>query len=219
MHFYLRISNFCCTFVAAKVRITYPNYNIMKQKLFTLFAALLLAGSMSAAINVNSNHAVALMGDMDGVSIWDFGLFDTEADDFPYLAVRTHRTSDSIAGTQTVIGDWWTMYAFSIQDCIVPTQFSDLVVTRIRSGLYHFSFNFVGHHELYSSPDEEYIVDVEVPTEIRDLAGEIIEPAYKPEGIEDIHEDSDQPVKFLHNGQIFILRGDRTYTLQGQEVK
>ena len=190
----------------------------MKQKLFTLFAALLLAGSMSAAINVNSNHAVALMGDMDGVSIWDFGLFDTEADDSPYLAVRTHRTSDSIAGTQTVIGDWWTIYAFSAEDFIVPTQFSDLVVTRIRSGLYHFSCTFVGHH-VYSSLDEEYIVDVEVPTEIRDLAGEIIEPAYKPEGIEDIHEDSDQPVKILHNGQIFLLRGDRTYTLQGQEIR
>ena len=146
------------------------------------------------------------MGDMDGVSIWDFWLFDTEADDFPFLAVRTHRTSDYIAGIHTVIRDWWTMYAFSIEDFIVPTKLTDLGVSRIRSGLYHFFFTFVGHHELYSSPDEEYIVDVEVPTEIRNLAGEIIEPAYKPEGIEDIHEDSDQPVKFL-------------LTLQGQEVK
>lgn len=191
----------------------------MKQKLFTLFAALLLAGSMSAAINVNSNHAVALMGDMDGVSIWEFGLFDTEANDFPLLTVRTHRTSDSIAGTQTVIGDWWTTYAFSIEDFIVPTQFSDLVVTRIRSGFYHFSFIFVGHHELYSSPDEEYVVDAEVPTEIRNLAGEIIEPAYKPEGIEDIHANSNKPVKVLNDGQIFLLRGEKVYTITGQEVK
>ena len=189
-----------------------------KTKIFTLFAALLLAGSMSAAINVNSNHAVAWMGDMDGVSIWDFGLYCTEADDFPFLVVRTHRTSDSIAGTQTVIGDWWTSYAFSTEDFIMPSQFSDLVVTRIRSGLYHYSFTFVGHHENYSSPDEEYIVDAEVPTEIRNVAGDIIEPAYKPEGIEDIHEDSDQPVKFLRNNQIFILRGDKTYNLQGQLV-
>ena len=191
----------------------------MKQKLFTLFAALLLAGSMSAAINVNSNHAVALMGDMDGVSIWDFGLFDTEADDYPFLTVRTHRTSDSIAGTQTVIGDWWTSYAFSTEDFIMPSQFSDLVVTRIRSGLYHFSFNFVGHHELYSSPDEEYIVDVEVPTEIRNLAGEIIEEAYVPEGIEDIHANSYKPVKVLNDGHLYILRGDHIYDTQGKMVK
>jgi len=191
----------------------------MKQKIFTFFAALLLTGSMSAAINVNSNHAVALMGDMDGVSIWDFGLFDTEADDYPYLAVRTHRTSDSIAGTQTVIGDWWTIYAFSAEDFIVPTQFSDLVVTRIRSGLYHFSFNFVGHHELYSSPDEEYVVDAEVPTEIRNLAGEIIEEAYVPEGIEDIHANSDKRVKVLNDGHLYILRGDHIYDTQGKMVK
>ena len=191
----------------------------MKQKIFTFFAALLLAGSMSAAINVNSDHAAAYMGDMDGVSIWDFGLFDTEADDFPYLVVRTHRTSDSIAGTQTVIGDWWTMYAFSIQDCIVPTQFSDLVVTRIRSGLYHFSFTFTGHHELYSSPDEEYVVDAEVPTEIRNLAGEIIEEAYVPEGIEDIHANSDKPVKVHNDGHLYILRGDHIYDTQGKMVK
>jgi hypothetical protein len=30
---------------------------------------------------------------------------------------------------------------------------------------------------------------------------------------------SSAPVKILRNGQIFILRGDKTYTLQGQEVK
>ena len=191
----------------------------MKQKLFTLFAALLLVGSMSAAINVNSNHAVAWMGDMDGVSIWDFGLFDTETDDFPFLTVRTHRTSDSIAGTQTVIGDWWTAYAFSTDDFIIPSQFSDLVVTRIRSGLYHFSFNFVGHHELYSSPDEEYVVDAEVPTEIRNLAGEIIEEAYVPEGIEDIHANSYKPVKVLNDGHLYILRGDHIYDTQGKMVK
>ena len=51
LHFYLRISNFCCTFVAAKVRITYPNYNIMKQKIFTLLAACIVcAGTISAEI-------------------------------------------------------------------------------------------------------------------------------------------------------------------------
>lgn len=191
----------------------------MKQKIFTFFAALLLAGSMSAAINVNSNHAVAWMGDMDGVSIWDFGLYCTEADDFPFLTVRTHRTSDSIAGTQTVIGDWWTSYAFSAEDFIIPTQFSDLVVTRIRSGLYHYSFTFVGHSVLYSSPDEEYVVDAEVPTEIRNLAGEIIEEAYVPEGIEDIHANSYKPVKVLNDGHLYILRGDHIYDTQGKMVK
>jgi len=39
------------------------------------------------------------------------------------------------------------------------------------------------------------------------------------EGIEDIYSDTLTPTKFLHNGQIYIIRGDKTYTIQGQEVK
>ena len=39
------------------------------------------------------------------------------------------------------------------------------------------------------------------------------------QGIEDVLSDQVQNTKILRNGQIFILRGDKTYTLQGQEVK
>ena len=38
-------------------------------------------------------------------------------------------------------------------------------------------------------------------------------------GIEDVLSDQVQCTKVIRNGQIFILRGDKTYTLQGQEVK
>ena len=38
------------------------------------------------------------------------------------------------------------------------------------------------------------------------------------EAIEDIGMDN-TPTKILRNGQIYILRGDKTYTLQGQEMK
>ena len=40
-----------------------------------------------------------------------------------------------------------------------------------------------------------------------------------PTVIEDIHKDSDTPTKILRNNQIFILRGDKVYTLQGQEIR
>ena len=43
-----------------------------------------------------------------------------------------------------------------------------------------------------------------------------------PQGIEDVSsslQGGDRGRLILHNGQIFILRGDKTYTLQGQEVK
>ena len=40
-----------------------------------------------------------------------------------------------------------------------------------------------------------------------------------PQGIEDVLSDQVQCTKVMRNGQVFILRGDKTYTLQGQEVK
>lgn len=40
-----------------------------------------------------------------------------------------------------------------------------------------------------------------------------------PEGIEDIHTEGNQPTKVLHDGHIYILRGEKIYTLQGQEVR
>ena len=39
------------------------------------------------------------------------------------------------------------------------------------------------------------------------------------EGVEDIYTKDTTPHKILIDGQIYILRGDKTYTLQGQEVK
>jgi hypothetical protein len=41
----------------------------------------------------------------------------------------------------------------------------------------------------------------------------------KATGIEDVQGNDVQCTKVLHNGQILILRGDKVYTLQGQEVK
>ena len=40
-----------------------------------------------------------------------------------------------------------------------------------------------------------------------------------PQAIENLHITSDKSVKILHNGQIYILRGDHSYTITGQEVK
>ena len=40
-----------------------------------------------------------------------------------------------------------------------------------------------------------------------------------PEGIEDIHIDGNLPTKVLHEDRIYILRGEKIYTLQGQEVR
>ena len=38
------------------------------------------------------------------------------------------------------------------------------------------------------------------------------------QGVEEVPSDQVQSTKFLHNGQIYLLRGDKTYTLTGQEI-
>ena len=46
-----------------------------------------------------------------------------------------------------------------------------------------------------------------------------VNPGGNPEGIEDVFTDEHKASKILHNGQIFILRGDKTYTIDGRLVK
>ena len=40
-----------------------------------------------------------------------------------------------------------------------------------------------------------------------------------PQGVEDLHADSDKPVKALMDGQIYILRGEHVYDTQGKMVR
>ena len=41
----------------------------------------------------------------------------------------------------------------------------------------------------------------------------------KAQAIEDLQAEGDRPVKVLHEGQIYILRGEKVYTVTGQEVR
>ena len=46
-----------------------------------------------------------------------------------------------------------------------------------------------------------------------------VNPGGNPEGIEDVFTDEHKASKILHNGQIYILRGEKVYSITGQEVK
>ncbi len=41
----------------------------------------------------------------------------------------------------------------------------------------------------------------------------------KSQGIEDVQGEDVQCTKVLRDGQIYILRGDKTYTVTGQEIR
>ena len=75
-------------------------------------------------------------------------------------------------------------------------------------------------------PDDEkytYVFDGWTPAIVVATADATYTATYqsepKSQGIEDIQGDDVQCTKFVRNCQILILRGDKTYTLTGQEVK
>ena len=41
----------------------------------------------------------------------------------------------------------------------------------------------------------------------------------EPQGIEDVNINDLQSKKIIRDGNVYVLRGDRVFTLQGQEVK
>ena len=45
------------------------------------------------------------------------------------------------------------------------------------------------------------------------------EPEINPEGIEDVFTDEHKASKILHDGQIYILRGEKIYTVDGRQVR
>ncbi len=46
-----------------------------------------------------------------------------------------------------------------------------------------------------------------------------VNPGGNPDGIEDVFTDEHKASKILHNGQIYIIRDGKTYTIQGQDVR
>ena len=66
--------------------------------------------------------------------------------------------------------------------------------------------------------DSSYSVLMSAGTHDDRLVLEISESSSTPTALIPL-EAPDLPTKILQNGQIFILRGDKTYTFTGQEVK
>ncbi|MBO6034649.1 MAG: hypothetical protein J6P34_02190, partial [Paludibacteraceae bacterium] len=56
-------------------------------------------------------------------------------------------------------------------------------------------------------------------TNTRDGEGHYIAQLENPVGIDEIYEDGENPVKVIRNGQLYILRGEKIYTVTGQEIK
>ena len=85
-----------------------------------------------------------------------------------------------------------------------PTQFAE-----------YYSFTITG----LSANTTYYFVRQSLNgTDVIDEENGTFETLSSTEGIEKIN-DASAPIKVISNGGIFIKQGDKTYTLQGQEVR
>ena len=72
---------------------------------------------------------------------------------------------------------------------------------------------------LYSDTEYTYTITAKKADDTEAFTQTITFSTLSHEAIETIETNGGNMTKILHNGQIYILRGDKTYTLQGQEVK
>lgn len=107
------------------------------------------------------------------------------------------RTNNAPRSTTASIGEHKTVTASGISMKATLTDLDPGTVYRYRS------YANIGSKRLYGSE-----MTLTTQGEYKD-----------PQAIEDIRIDAPQATKILHDGQIYILRGEKVYTITGQEVK
>lgn len=182
------------------------------KKIFTFFAALLVAGNMLAA-NLNLAYAAAVLD--QEINNWLFLLYETKPEtiydeSFPYVYIQVPAHSQTaIAGTY--IADQSNVeYDVSEEEFIYASEVSDLVITYIEKGRYHYSFTFT------DTNGEEYVIDQDLPTEAR-TNGYVVDIDLT-DAIEDIHVDG-KTVKTIVNGQLILERNGKAFNALGTEIK
>ena len=182
------------------------------KKIFSFFAALLLAGNMLAA-NFDVKHVRAVYATSENE--WLFFMFETKPaawNDFPYPYVYIDvpaKSETAIAGTYTLAEPEDAEYDYEEGEFIYADVVSDLVVTFIEKGLYHFSFNFTDMN------GTEYVIDKDIPTEAVQNMGD-------PFDLTDALENTGAAQKVskrMENGQLIILKNGRTFNALGAEIK
>ena len=183
------------------------------KKIFTWFAALLFAGIMLAA-NLNLTYAKAVLD--QEVNNWLFLLYETKPatvydDSYPYVYIQVPAQNETaIAGTYTNVDPYNVEYDTSEEDFVHANEVSDLVITFIEKGLYHYAFTFIGED------GEEYIIDKDLPT-VAHTNFDVVNIDLT-DAIEDIHVEG-KTAKTMVNGQLILERNGKTYNVLGAEIK
>ena len=145
--------------------------------------------------------------DLDAGTVYKYRVYGKVGDQYYYGAEQTFTTTGTYVPPIYMITfanwDGTELQKSPVIENELPVYFGE---TPIRPDDEQYTYSFTGW----------------TPSIVNATADATYTATYKAEqksqGIEDVLNQV-QCTKILRNGQIFILRGDKTYTLQGQEVK
>ena len=150
----------------------------------------------------------ATLTNLDAGTIYRYRVYGKVGDQYYYGSEQTFTTTGTYTPpTYTITFANWDgteLQSSQVEEGTLP-EYTGATPERPEDEQYTYSFNGWTPTIVIASADATYTATYTATP--------------KSQGIEDVQGNNVQCTKIVHNGQILILRGDKTYTLQGQEVK
>ncbi len=150
----------------------------------------------------------ATLTNLDAGTVYKYRVYGKVGDQYYYGAEQSFATSGTYTPpTYTVTFANWdgaVLQSSQVEDGKMPIYSGETPV-RPEDEQYIYTFNGWSPAIVAATADATYTAQYVAKD--------------KHEGLEDIQEDNIPCTKVVRNGQIFILRGEKEYTLTGQEIK
>jgi len=148
------------------------------------------------------------LNNLDAGTVYKYRVYGKVGDQYYYGSEQTFTTQGTYTPpTYTITFANWDgteLQSSQVEEGTLP-EYTGATPERPENEQYTYSFNGWTPTIVIASADATYTATYTATP--------------KSQGIEDVLSDQVQCTKILHNGQIFILRGEKEYTLTGQEVK
>ncbi len=148
------------------------------------------------------------LNNLDAGTVYKYRVYGKVGDQYYYGSEQTFTTTGTYTPpTYTITFANWDgteLQTSQVEDGTLP-EYTGATPERPEDEQYTYSFNGWTPTIVIASADATYTATYTATP--------------KSQGIEDVLSDQVQCTKVLRDGQIYIVRGDKTYTLQGQEVK
>ena len=148
------------------------------------------------------------LNNLDAGTVYKYRVYGKVGDQYYYGSEQTFTTQGTYTPpTYTITFANWDgteLQSSQVEEGTLP-EYTGATPERPEDERYTYSFNGWTPTIVIASADATYTATyTETP---------------KGQGIDGVQSNHVQCTKVIRNGQIYLLRGDKTYTLQGQEVK